>query len=258
MGFLCATCMITVLIIAYVVSNPKTGIFPNMKMRPKQDNNYVAMKFFTSKLERDDVLMKESPNGLLQTTPKIAGGKDLHLDVTPQVATHDGANGYIITQTFGGQMTRAIRNMMLQQCWGASLGYTSYIVEPFSSRSNLYHSSSFWTEADKGKLYDAARFSEYYDLQHYNLKSQKDKSLTLVTWENFLENAPRNSIVLVIPQQSCTLGLREDTPNEKLLSKCSFTKAFQDFITGLKKYNFHVVKVVCVHCNRLHLSLIHI
>ena len=150
-------------------------------------------------------------------------------------------------------MTRGIRNMMLQQCWGASLGHgTTYIVEPFLSHSNLYHSSSFWTRLDKGELHEAAKFSEYYDLQYYNEKSLEDKSLKLVTWENFLKDAPRNSVVLVVPEQSCGLGSNKHiSSGVKLLSNCSFTSSFRDFIVGLEKYNFRIIKTVCVHCSQL-------
>ena len=170
---------------------------------------------------------------------------------SPTSTVRYGTYNYIITQTYGGQMTRAIRNLMLQQCWGAHLGHTSYIVEPFIAHSNLYHSSSFWTGLDKGELHEAARFSEFYDLQYYNLKSQEDKSLRLVTWENFIENAPRNSVILVVPQQSCNLGSSKAVPSVKLLSNCSFTSSFHDFITGLERYNFRIIKIVCVHCSGL-------
>ena len=143
--------------------------------------------------------------------------------------------------------------MMVQQCWGASLGRTTYIVEPFLSQSNLYHSSNFWTSLDKGELHEAAKFSEYYDLQYYNEKSLGDQSLSLVTWEDFLQDAPRDSVVLVIPEQSCSLGSSKHMPSGsvKLLSNCSFSKSFRDFIIGLKTYNFHVVKTLCIHCSQL-------
>ena len=169
-----------------------------------------------------------------------------HLSMSP---LRDGT--FIITLTYGGQMTRGIRNMMMQQCWGASLGHATYVVEPFLSQSNLYHSPSFWTSLDKGELHEAAKFSDYYDLQYYNEKSLEDESLSLVTWENFLQKAPRNSVALVIPEQSCSLDSSKHVSGVKLSSNCSLSKPFHDFIVGLEKYNFHRVKTVCVHCSRL-------
>ena len=168
----------------------------------------------------------------------------------PPLATSAGG-GYVITQTFGGQMTRAIKNMMLLQCWGATLGSNLHVVEPFSARSNLYHSSSFWDGVAMGKLHNAARFSEFYDLQHFNQQSQKYNSLTLVTWENFLENAPRNSIVLVVPQETCIRDSRLKVPKVKVMSMCSYTNDFRDFISGLESYNFRILKVRCIHCSGL-------
>lgn len=194
------------------------------------------------------IKMKQVSNDISYNAGKVTSSELKHLSTSP---VRDGTYNYIITQTYGGQMTRGIRNMMLQQCWGASLGHTTYIVEPFLSHSNLYHSSSFWTRLDEGKLHEAAKFSEYYDLQYYNEKSLQDKCLGLVTWENFLKDAPRNSVVLVIPEQSCSLGSTKRVPGVKLLSNCSFTNSFRDFIVGLKKYNFNIVKTVCVHCSQL-------
>ena len=208
------TCVLTTFVIAYFITSQNARVVPTKKVH---QNNFAVTPVPT-----DDPL-----------------------------ATYDG--NYIITQTFGGQMTRAIRNMMLQQCWGTNLGHNyTYIVEPFSAASNLFHSARFWTDLEKGKLRDATRFSEYYDLKYYNLKSQMDNSIGLATWEKFLKYAPRHSVVVVAPQQSCRFPSNtRDSINTKISSTCSFTKNFQDFVTGLEKYNFYVTKVTCVHCSSL-------
>ena len=225
------TCVLTVLVVAYFITTqtPKVDAIRKLKSESRMNINYIGNHRALSPVKK--ILTSNSQ------------------------ATNDG--NYIITQTFGGQMTRAIKNMMLQQCWGTNLGYNhSYIVEPFSAQSNLYHSVSFWTNIKKGKLHDATRFSEYYDLRYYNLKSQMDNSIGLVSWENFLKNAPRHSVVLMVPQQRCKLySNKKDAISMKLSSNCSFTKVFQDFVTGLKKYNFYVAKVICVHCSWLHSPL---
>ena len=208
----CVTCVFSLLIITHHV----------MKLRPNVTP--LPVEKMAKKLESD-------------------GKVDSRADVIPS-----GDSTYIITQTFGGQMTRAIRNMMVQQCWGASLGQT-YLVEPFSSHSMLYHSSSQWS---RSKLHDAVRFSEFYDLRHYNLNSQREGSIELVTWEKFLQNAPRQSVVLVTPEKKCNLSWKKRlSPGARFLSNCSFNDAFRDFVNGLKTFNFKVIKVVCVDCSTL-------
>lgn len=243
LGFLVYTTVVfTILIVAYFVTSGRPKVFPNVKPSLGQEKHYIG----TQEWKRNDTHSRPHTKDVDQTN-----------SFNPYVikSSSDDSN-YIITQTYGGQMTRAIRNMMLQQCWGTSLGYSSYIVEPFSADSNLYHSVSFWNNTIKGKLHTATRFSDYYDIEHYNLKSRKDKSLRLVTWENFVMKAPRTSVVFMVPEKSCSVSSKNsEAPDLKLSSNCSFTKPFQDFITGLEKYNFHVIKVVCVHCSELHRPL---
>lgn len=228
-------CVFTVLVVAYIVTYKPRATFSPGKSRPialGREINYIGIKQW------------DRHNGGLPSNRNIEGSNS----DTAKVPTSNCT--YIITQTFGGQMTRAIRNMMLQQCWAVNLGRTSYIVEPFSANSDLYHSSTFWNNTKSGELHDAARFSEFYDLEYYNVKSKGDKSTELVTWEHFLKMAPRHCVVLVIPQQPCRFDSKQAS-KKKFLSNCSFTKVFQDFVTGLKRYNFHVVKIACVYCSVL-------
>ena len=188
-----------------------------------------------------------------RSAKKLRGSDSVSLDVLSTGLINDSS--YIITQSFGGQMTRAIRNMMVQQCWGASFGHPSYLVEPFSSNSFLYHTSRLWSKAKRRELRNAPRFSEFYDLDHYNFQSRRQGSIELVTWEHFIKNAPRQAVALVIPQQKCNLTWKRKTSNNRLLSNCSLSEAFQDFIVGLKTYEFHVIKVMCVDCTRLEMPL---
>ena len=170
--------------------------------------------------------------------------------------THESqSGGYILTRSYGGQMTRAIKNMMIQQCCGATIDTSLKIVEPFSSRSNLYNSPKFWTIAGKGKASNAARFSDFYDLDCYNRRSLEDNMLQLVTWENFLRDAPRSAVVLSVSSlHDCENGM--DAPKLQLTSGCSWSNDFKKFVTALStKYKFHVINKVCVKCEAYPVAL---
>ena len=111
---LCAIAVFTSLVVAYFVTHePHRGIYPG--------KNGQAINIGTPRWKGNNRLPF----------------KERKFDTDEGRASN---NTYIITQTFGGQMTRAIRNMMLQQCWAVNLEQTSLVVEPFTTHSNLYHS----------------------------------------------------------------------------------------------------------------------
>lgn len=151
---------------------------------------------------------------------------------------------YLITQSYGGQMTRAIRNMMVQQCWAGVLDQDVLIAEPFSMESKLVHKPQIWSDLEKGQLHEAARFSDYYNLSYYNAHTIKHGSAQLITWENFLTHAPRVAVAVSIPTHSCR-GVIVD-------SNCSFTKSYKSFVNGLMDIGFKVVKRICIICSDSH------
>lgn len=163
--------------------------------------------------------------------------------------------GYVITQTYGGQMTRAIKNMMLQQCWAGTVGNPLHIVEPFSSDSNLFHSPKFWDALERNQLHKAATFSEYYDLDYFNQLSLKEGAASVVKWDDFLNNAPRTAVVVTIPPGGCKGLSNSANSNQKIqhLStfECKASKAYQEFLRGLLRLNFSYVKKLCVDCSQL-------
>ena len=170
---------------------------------------------------------------------------DLHTDT-----------GYAIALTYGGQMTRAIKNMMVHQCLAGNISNSLHIVEPFSRESNLFHSPEFWKALDSNQSRDAARFSDYYDLSYYNEKSAAECKAPLVTWEEFLQKAPRNAVVLKTPEQSCgrwtdASAYSTNSP-VRFLTECSFRSTHDSFLQGLQSYNFTFIKTICVDCKYLH------
>ena len=148
---------------------------------------------------------------------------------------------YMITRTFGGQLTRAVRNMMMQQCWARSLSNTLTLLEPFSYESQLLHTPGIWTAVRKKQTKKVARFSDFFDLKQYNRASIKSDGIPLVTWEEFLLRAPRQVIVIVTPQASCSLIVNHNL-------QTSADKYLKEFLRTLQLLNFNIVKIIPINC----------
>lgn len=154
---------------------------------------------------------------------------------------------YFITQTYGGQMTRAIRNMMVQQCWAGAVQNTNIsIIEPFSVESQLLQMPRIWNELGKGFLDYAARFSEYYDMANYNMQSMGVGSAHLISWEEFVHSAPRVAIVVKIPTYSCKKVFAHAA------DQCLYSASFRAYISALTDMGFIVIRNICLKCNTLH------
>lgn len=152
---------------------------------------------------------------------------------------------YIVTKSYGGQMTRAIRNMMVQQCWAGSFRGNIVITEPFSLESQLVHTPQIWSEVGKGQLHTAARFSDYYDLTFYNEISVRYKLAKLISWEDFLSDAPRTAVSVSIPPHNCKSGVVKS-------EKCFYSKPFAALLSKLVAIGFNVSRKVCLRCSTIH------
>jgi hypothetical protein len=161
--------------------------------------------------------------------------------------SHAIGRSFVITQTYGGQMTRAIRNMMVQQCWGGVHREDIVITEPFSIESTLVHEPQIWSDLEDGHLDNASRFGDYYNLSFYNAQSLKHRLAQLVKWEHFIASAPRVAVAISIPTHRCS-GVEVDF-------HCSFVKSFEGFVDALIGKGFKVVKRMCIVCSDTHQRL---
>ena len=108
-------------------------------------------------------------------------------------------HGYILSLAYSGQQGSGIRALASQQCWVGSFSLPMYIVEPF------IYNSAIGNFPNGDNVTHVLRFSDYFDIEHFNSKSVNDGLTRLVTWENFLHNAPRNIIFVkmeIIPKNS--------------------------------------------------------
>jgi hypothetical protein len=170
--------------------------------------------------------------------PSVVPGTISSSFVSSESTADTGKRIFILTQSFGGQLTRAVKNMMVQQCWARDLGPDVTILEPFSHNSQLLHTPQIWESVKRGQAQSVARFSDYFDLELYNAASLKDEGAPLIKWEEFLIQAPRQAVVVVTPQGSCNHHLH--TTVDRFL---------KDFLKNLNNMNFKILKIVPVNCD---------
>lgn len=146
--------------------------------------------------------------------------------------------GYILSHDYWEQLTSASRNMLSLQCWANRIASMA-VVEPFLKKSYL---QSPTTQREASSL----RFSDIYDINHWNSLSWRNRYAPLITWEEFLERAPRNLITVDIKYGAVhQLPL---TDKRLYMQDCSIKSYWTSMASFLqKKHNFHVIRKICIN-----------
>ena len=164
-------------------------------------------------------------------------------------------HGYLLTLDYCGQIVAGVRALLSQQCWVKSYKLPLAIVEPFSNDSRLGHSHSIWYNDA-----DFIRFSNHFNLQHFNAESIKSESPPIIRWEEFIQMAPRRIILITIKDVHCTGCLsyedkmcKFEKQNITLLTKfftgCVAPYKSRMALKYLEEKNFHIVRNVCLNCH---------
>ncbi len=190
---------------------------------------------------------------IVSETNLLTKSKDTH---AISLKTSSPNSGYIVTMTYNSQMTRAIRNLMGQQCWARSMiGLSLSITEPFSAESKLVHYRRFWDGLKNKNLHNAVLFGEYFDVDFYNRVSLNESSSQITRWKDFLSDSktPRKLVTVILPSKRCDFDLKPGDVNlEKQVPPCLYGKNFNELIVGLKeRFQIHSVKKVCLDCGKL-------
>ena len=178
-----------------------------------------------------------------------------------------GSLGYIVTLTYGSydQQTVAACSVFTQMCWLKSFGLNSemVLVEPFAKRSHLESNPEAWTAVEHYDKHrdEMMRYSDYFDLQHM----QAHESTKMVSWDQFLKNAPRNVVAVTVqkldgesarcfsrighPTLACKSGPRNQAQIDRFTSGCDTTEV-DNAAKYLIKFGFTVIKKVCLNCGR--------
>ena len=143
-------------------------------------------------------------------------------------------SSYILTARYGGQQAAGLRGLISQQCFSHSLRIPVHIVEPFIVNSVLGHA-----QPDQSGV---LKFSDLFDLHTFNLASAKSGYTPLITWENFLRNAPKETILVEL-----------QTGNRKRIYANSIPSCYRGSdipkIKELgKSYTLCIVRVVHICC----------
>jgi len=148
-----------------------------------------------------------------------------------------GYKGYVFGWDYYEAQTCAARNLLGLQHWAGTLGFG--VVEPFVCNSH-YRANNFLRS---GK---SLRFSNYFNITEWNQQvATMNYGKPLVTWEQFLEKASRQVIVVyvVISQPKTSVYVDEAITENCLSSSRGFT------IKTLTPFNFTLVRQVCFEFN---------
>ena len=101
-----------------------------------------------------------------------------------------GTGGYIVANGYSGQQGSGVRALVSLQCWASSFSLPMYIVEPYIERYSL------GSRLKSKELKDVMKFSDYFDMDHFNNASIEEGTPPLISVEHFIEKAPRQTIVV--------------------------------------------------------------
>jgi len=111
--------------------------------------------------------------------------------------------GYALASDFYQQQIGAAVNLFNFQRWAAKVSPKMKVVEPFVANSKLMMPHNL----SPPSLQTALRFSDYFDIDYWNQKSEED---ALVPWEQFITDKPTQMIIVVIAQKSTSRVVWED------------------------------------------------
>lgn len=151
-------------------------------------------------------------------------------------------SGYVVTVSYNGQQSAGVRSMISQACWVGTSHLPMKILEPFFVDSFV---ESIPTEAVQNQ---AKYMSDYYDIDHFKNALRRLGYAQLTSWENFIENAPRN-VIYVRTQNAVIWNLEHMEPVKVLWdaeekSNCYRPMADDKLNYLLEKHDFCIVRVL--------------
>lgn len=200
------------------------------------------------------IIQEEHFTAVPQASPPMGKIKKNH-------GAEDLKHGYLLTLRYAGQQTMASCALLTQQCWLSSFSLPIHLVEPFLRESHLSHSAQLWSSPTTDRL----RFRDFFDLGFFNRKSMQTNSSVLKSWEDFVQNAPRDIIAVTISKIhgknciastqnssfNCQGGSMERAERNKFTSKCVKEQQMKQAIKYLvDNHNFRLAREVCFNCRR--------
>ena len=183
-------------------------------------------------------------NSVLESEKEIASKRYKNKLITKQddssTAQHIAQQqGYVVPFRLYEQQTMAARNLWHLQYWANTVNMK--VVEPFVSNATF----TFLPLVDG--VSNPMRFGDLYDKDFWNNQATNNSCAGLVTWEEFLLNAPKNAI-LVLPWGSSKDSIRIEIKPDKIHGnrRCDHAKFPRQALEFFRKLGFHFVREVCI------------
>ena len=145
-------------------------------------------------------------------------------------------SGYVLALSYWDQQTTAFRNLLSLQCWARQVELV--VVEPFIIGSDL---GMQVVEQNNHSDEMVVRFRDLFDINQWNDPSHT-KVTPLVSWKIFLENAPRNVILVEMKYTDHPMKF----PELPLDVTCKKKILIRQFSQVFGSHGFHLQRTVCL------------
>ena len=203
----------------------------------EQSSFYLDLHTSLKPSKRDVPTIQQFTNHLQMSTPTKHSSLDL--------STSPMSNSYVLAESYWEQQTSGCRNLQNLQCWAGKYGMR--VVEPFVEKSVLH--TPFVTMKPS-----ALKFSHMFDLECWNMESSKLGNSKLVQWNMFVQQAPRDLIVVQVNYNSASdnnnkTRLSQNSSKPRYLQGCPNIKNWPNDkqMTTLTKLKFNIVRRVCIN-----------
>ena len=195
----------------------------------------------------DSKLQEMVDNGVTDNFSSNSNIEGKSLTPNKDVLSHKASYGYVLPYRLYEQQTAAARNLWGLQYWANTAGMK--VVEPFF----MNYGMSF--EPMVAGLSHPARFGDLYDRDFWNEQSSKRKSSELVSWEDFIAHASRETILVVVttPKSNRRNSVKDtvvnviDNPSSNTNSQeCVGIEFPGEAMSYFKKEGFKFVRKVCI------------
>ena len=162
--------------------------------------------------------------------------KALALNISLNTSAKNGTTGFVVVSHFSDQMTGASLNLLSLQCWASKLHGKVRVVEPFLIKGSKFGFDLPRISPDQRRRNDSDYEPPVRLRDMLDIESWENATLfpSLISWEDFLKEAPRN-LILISPE----------TPRRSNHNRCkeNFVKPAYNFA---KDHNFTVVREICL------------
>ena len=168
--------------------------------------------------------------------------------IKDMLSKHKPSGGYVLPYVIFEQQTSAAQNLWGLQYWANTVNMK--VVEPFIGKSTM----SF--EPVVMGTRNPMRFSDLYDREFWNNQSMVRHCSELVEWEEFLQNAPKQTILAMVyndyGRSPANVNNHEAVTNSSnIIGKqvCNYTTiTFSEIaLQYFRKLGFQFVRKVCIH-----------